>query len=132
MDRLSVLRLVVAGLAAIAVVIGFKKRVGIIVAELRRARSPDVSHPAPRAERIRFLSAAGAMILFVLIGITAALGGPVKVVYAMLMLLAAVVLFYLIASACSGFAEGRSTAMRNRPLERPPSGNEKRDRRDQG
>lgn len=117
-----ILRAAVATLGAVAIVLGLRKRVGLIASDLRKARLPPPGVVAPRAERVRFYSAVTAVALFFAIAVTGLLGASVAAIFTLLLALAASVLVYLVASAWSGFSEGRSGSLRKQSAPSEPRG----------
>jgi len=99
----SMLRLIAAVLAVPLLALGFYKRIGQIVSFQKNELARGARFATPR------VALAGAsVLLLVFIGIVAAAGASLKVVYGLLFVEAAIVLVYLVLTGAAGFLEGKS------------------------
>ncbi len=99
----STLRLIAAVLAVPVLALGFYKRIGQIVS-FQKTQLARGARFAPA----RVATAGASVVLLVFIGIAAAAGASIRVVYALLFIEAAVVLVYLVLTGTAGFLEGKT------------------------
>ncbi len=105
----STLRLIAVVLAVPVLAVGFYKRIGQIISfqknELARGA---------RFATARVAIAGASVFLLVFIGIAAAAGASIKVVYALLFIEAAIGLVYLVLTGAAGFLEGKTGSDRDK------------------
>ena len=101
--ELSTLRFIAIALAVPLLAVAFYKRVGRITS----FQKSELTHGA-RFAKARVTTAAASVVLLVVIGIAAAAGASVSVVYALLFIEGACVLVYLVLTGAAGFIEGKT------------------------
>jgi len=99
---LSPLRLIAAVLGIAVLAFAFYKRIGVIAS----FQGSELARGA-RFAKARVTIAGVSVVLLVVIGVTAAAGASVRIVYALLFLEAACVLVYILLTGTAGFLEGR-------------------------
>ena len=97
------LRLIAAALAIPVLALAFYKRIGQIVSFQRS----ELARGA-RFATARVATAGTSVFLLVFIGIAAAVGASLNVVYALLFIEAAIVLVYLVLTGAAGFLEAKN------------------------
>ena len=102
------LRLIAAALAIPVLALAFYKRIGQIVSFQRS----ELARGA-RFATARVATAGTSVFVLVFIGIAAAAGASLKVVYGLLFIEAAIVLVYLVLTGAAGFLEGKSVRHRD-------------------
>jgi hypothetical protein len=100
---LPTLRLIAAVVLVPVLVLALYRRVGRVVSFQRN----QLVRGGPLATA-RVTTAATSGLLLVVIGIAGAVGAAVKVVYALLLILGASVLAYLVLTGAAGFLEGKT------------------------
>jgi len=98
-----ILRLIAALLAIPILALALYKRIGTIVS----FQKSELARGA-RFATTRVATAGASVLLLVVIGIVAAAGAPMTVVYALLFIGGACVLVYLALTAAAGFVEGKA------------------------
>ena len=108
---LSPLRLIAAVLGISVLAFALYKRIGV-VASFQRG---ELARGA-RFAKARVAMAGASVVLLAVIGVAAAAGASVRIVYALLFLEAACVLVYVLLTGTAGFLEGRSGGDRDHQL----------------